>query len=154
MARNLCSYKPFVFWNMETNIIMRWQASDQQHYHLVTWLVIIASWLRLPSNQKKDCHPLMWHAIFLLLIGADVAGGRGFYLKGAGVLLNLALINYGLAFLRSRNYQPMQTPFFMRKDIMAKCAQLAQFDEELYKASILTSRIRCASLNKQVAHEL
>ncbi|URD74424.1 seryl-tRNA synthetase [Musa troglodytarum] len=68
--------------------------------------------------------------------GADVAGGRGFYLKGAGVLLNLALINYGLAFLRSRNYQPMQTPFFMRKDIMAKCAQLAQFDEELYKAIV------------------
>ncbi|URE33467.1 seryl-tRNA synthetase [Musa troglodytarum] len=68
--------------------------------------------------------------------GADVAGGRGFYLKGEGVLLNMALINYGLAFLRRRNYQPMQTPFFMRKDIMAKCAQLAQFDEELYKASV------------------
>ncbi|URE33468.1 seryl-tRNA synthetase [Musa troglodytarum] len=27
--------------------------------------------------------------------GADVAGGRGFYLKGEGVLLNMALINYG-----------------------------------------------------------
>ncbi|XP_074579529.1 serine--tRNA ligase [Curcuma longa] len=67
--------------------------------------------------------------------GADVAGGRGFYLKGDGVLLNLALINYGLAFLTKRMYQPMQTPFFMRKDIMAKCAQLAQFDEELYKVT-------------------
>lgn len=72
----------------------------------------------------------------VVLVGADVAGGRGFYLKGEGVLLNLALINFGLAFLRKRNYLPMQTPFFMRKDIMAKCAQLAQFDEELYKASI------------------
>ncbi|KAJ0974163.1 hypothetical protein J5N97_016128 [Dioscorea zingiberensis] len=67
--------------------------------------------------------------------GADVAGGRGFYLKGEGVLLNLALINFGLAFLRERKYVPMQTPFFMRKDIMAKCAQLAQFDEELYKVT-------------------
>ncbi|XP_010938930.1 serine--tRNA ligase [Elaeis guineensis] len=67
--------------------------------------------------------------------GADVAGGRGFYLKGEGVLLNMALISFGLAFLRKRNYQPMQTPFFMRKDIMAKCAQLAQFDEELYKVT-------------------
>jgi seryl-tRNA synthetase len=28
----------------------------------------------------------------------------------------------------------MQTPFFMRKETMGKCAQLAQFDEELYKA--------------------
>lgn len=75
--------------------------------------------------------------LVMLLVhpGADVAGGRGFYLKGDGVLLNLALINYGLAFLTKRMYQPMHTPFFMRKDIMAKCAQLAQFDEELYKAS-------------------
>ncbi|XP_072972514.1 serine--tRNA ligase [Typha angustifolia] len=67
--------------------------------------------------------------------GADVAGGRGYYLKGEGVLLNMALINFGLAFLRKRNYKPIQTPFFMRKDIMAKCAQLAQFDEELYKVT-------------------
>ncbi|WOL15277.1 serine--tRNA ligase [Canna indica] len=67
--------------------------------------------------------------------GADVAGGRGFYLKGDGVLLNLALVNFGLAFLSERRYESMQTPFFMRKDIMAKCAQLAQFDEELYKVT-------------------
>lgn len=64
-----------------------------------------------------------------------MAGGRGFYLKGAGLLLNQALINFGLQFLVKRNYEPMQTPFFMRKDIMGKCAQLAQFDEELYKVS-------------------
>ena len=27
------------------------------------------------------------------------------------------------------------TPFFMRKDIMGECAQLEQFDEELYKVT-------------------
>lgn len=62
-----------------------------------------------------------------------MAGGRGFYLKGAGVRLNQALINFGLDFLEKRGYTELQTPFFMKKDIMAKCAQLAQFDEELYK---------------------
>ncbi|PQQ09220.1 serine--tRNA ligase [Prunus yedoensis var. nudiflora] len=67
--------------------------------------------------------------------GAEVAGGRGFYLKGAGVRLNQALINLGLDFLEKRGYTELQTPFFMRKDIMAKCAQLAQFDEELYKVT-------------------
>lgn len=71
--------------------------------------------------------------------GANVAGGRGFYLKGVGVLLNQALINFGLQFLSKRSYKPLQTPFFMRKDIMAKCAQLAQFDEELYKVYLLIS---------------
>ncbi|KAK8936738.1 hypothetical protein KSP39_PZI011912 [Platanthera zijinensis] len=67
--------------------------------------------------------------------GAKVAGGRGYYLKGDGVLLNVALINFGLAFLRKRKFEPLQTPYFMRKDIMSKCAQLAQFDEELYKVT-------------------
>nr|XP_043639847.1 serine--tRNA ligase-like [Erigeron canadensis] len=67
--------------------------------------------------------------------GAEVAGKRGFFLKGDGVLLNQALINFGLDFLVKRNYTAMQTPFFMKKDIMGKCAQLAQFDDELYKVT-------------------
>nr|XP_043626311.1 serine--tRNA ligase [Erigeron canadensis] len=70
-----------------------------------------------------------------LKAGANVAGGRGYYLKGDGVRLNQALINFGLDFLGERNYTALQTPFFMRKDIMGKCAQLAQFDEELYKVT-------------------
>ncbi|XP_073305736.1 serine--tRNA ligase isoform X2 [Primulina huaijiensis] len=67
--------------------------------------------------------------------GANVAGGRGFYLKGDGVRLNQALINFGLEFLEKRGFTALQTPFFMRKEIMAKCAQLTQFDEELYKVT-------------------
>lgn len=70
-----------------------------------------------------------------------MAGGRGFYLKGDGVRLNQALINFGLDFLEKRGYTALQTPFFMRKEIMGKCAQLAQFDEELYKVDILTRNI-------------
>lgn len=62
-----------------------------------------------------------------------MAGHRGYYLKNWGVVLNQALINYGLAFLRKRNYTLLQTPFMMRKDVMAETAQLSQFDEELYK---------------------
>ena len=49
--------------------------------------------------------------------------------------LNQALINYGLDFLRKKNYKKIQAPFFMRKDVMAKTAQLEQFDEELYKVT-------------------
>lgn len=39
--------------------------------------------------------------------GANVAGHRGFYLKGIGVLLNQALINYGLATLVKKDYTPV-----------------------------------------------
>ncbi|KAJ2309436.1 Cytosolic seryl-tRNA synthetase, partial [Coemansia sp. Cherry 401B] len=67
--------------------------------------------------------------------GANVAGHRGYFLTGTGVDLNLALINYGLQFLGGKGYTKIQTPFFMRRDVMAKTAQLSQFDEELYKVS-------------------
>jgi len=56
-----------------------------------------------------------------------------YFLTGAGVLLNQALINYAITFLAGRGHTPLATPFFMRKDRMAECAQLADFDEQLYK---------------------
>ena len=62
-------------------------------------------------------------------------GNRGYYLKGEGVLLNQALINCALQFAVRRGATPVQTPFFMSKSIMAECAQLSQFDDELYKVS-------------------
>jgi hypothetical protein len=51
--------------------------------------------------------------------GAAIAGHRGYFLKDAGVLLNQAFINYGVAFLRKRSYSVLQPPFFMKKDMMA-----------------------------------
>jgi seryl-tRNA synthetase len=71
--------------------------------------------------------------LHLYFSGTEVAGGRGYYLKGAGVLLNQALISFGMNFLYERNFTPVQTPFFMRKEVLGECAQLADFDEELYK---------------------
>lgn len=67
--------------------------------------------------------------------GVKVAGGRGYFLRGDIVLLNYALINYGLQFLAKKGYTGLQPPFFMRKAAMAQCAQLEQFDEELYHVS-------------------
>lgn len=98
---------------------------------------VIRSW-----GEKRTEPKLKNHVELVELLGiadtkkgSDVAGGRGYYLKGDGVRLNQALINFGLDFLEKRGYTALQTPFFMRKDIMAKCAQLAQFDEELYKVT-------------------
>ena len=67
--------------------------------------------------------------------GSTVAGGRGYYLTREGTLLNHALISFALGFGYKRGYSPVQTPFFMNKDIMAECAQLSDFDEQLYKVS-------------------
>ncbi|CAL1709891.1 unnamed protein product [Somion occarium] len=65
--------------------------------------------------------------------GAKNAGHRGYYLTNDGLDLNQALISYGLDFLRKRGFKKIQPPFMMNKDVMAKTAQLDQFDEELYK---------------------
>jgi seryl-tRNA synthetase len=67
--------------------------------------------------------------------GVAVAGHRGYFLRDAGVLLNQAFINYGIAFLRAKGYSILQPPFFMKKSMMAGVAQLEQFDEELYKVT-------------------
>ena len=50
--------------------------------------------------------------------GSRVAGHRGYYLKGLGVMLNQALINYGLAKLYEGGYTHCQPPYFMKKTIM------------------------------------
>ena len=63
------------------------------------------------------------------------AGGRGFFLINEGVLLNQALIQAALHHGYAQGCSPVMTPFFMRKDIMGECAQLEQFDEELYKVT-------------------
>ena len=49
--------------------------------------------------------------------------------------LNQALISYAVQFLSERGHTMVQTPFTMSKSIMGKVAQLADFDEQLYKVS-------------------
>lgn len=65
--------------------------------------------------------------------GRYVAGNRGYFLTGPGVLLNQALISFGLGFMVPKGYTPLQPPFFMKKDLMAKTAELADYDDVLYK---------------------
>jgi len=65
--------------------------------------------------------------------GANVSGGRGYFLKGPGVLLQQALVSFAVRKLVANGFTPLYTPFFMRKEVMQEVAQLSQFDEELYK---------------------
>lgn len=90
----------------------------------------------------KQFHPpdlLPYDSILLKLGAADqergikVAGHRGYFLKDAGLLFALSLSRYALDFLKRKGYALMQTPFFMNKAVMAKTAQLSDFDEQLYK---------------------
>ena len=90
------------------------------------------------TSKPGFCHH---HEILAMIDGYDpkrgqkIAGHRGFFLKGIGALMNMALVNYGMHFLTKHGYTIMQTPFFMKKSIMGKTAQLSDFDEQLYKIS-------------------
>ncbi|KAH7103809.1 serine-tRNA ligase [Auriculariales sp. MPI-PUGE-AT-0066] len=95
-----------------------------------------------PNAQPEHKTTILPHHEVLLRLdavdldrGQKVAGHRGFYLTNDGLDLNQALISYGLDFLRKKGYKKIMPPFFMRKDAMAKTAQLEQFDEELYKVT-------------------
>ena len=74
-----------------------------------------------------------------LIDGADtskasqISGSRFYYLKGDIVLLNLALLRYALDKLIKLDYLPMWTPFFLKYDIIEAAAELADFEEQLYK---------------------
>lgn len=93
------------------------------------------------ATQTGAPAKLSHHEVLLRLDGYDpergvkIVGHRGYFLRNCGVFLNQALINYGLSFLSSKGYTPMQAPVMMNKDVMAKTAQLSEFDEELYKVT-------------------
>eukprot|EP00201_Polytomella_parva_P013922 CAMPEP_0175051398 /NCGR_PEP_ID=MMETSP0052_2-20121109/7774_1 /TAXON_ID=51329 ORGANISM="Polytomella parva, Strain SAG 63-3" /NCGR_SAMPLE_ID=MMETSP0052_2 /ASSEMBLY_ACC=CAM_ASM_000194 /LENGTH=445 /DNA_ID=CAMNT_0016315671 /DNA_START=44 /DNA_END=1381 /DNA_ORIENTATION=- len=89
------------------------------------------------AEEKLHNHVDLIHLLDIVNLeaGQEVAGGRGYYLTNEGVLLNQALIQYAMHFAYKRNFKPVHTPFFMRQEIMAECAQLSQFDDELYKVT-------------------
>ena len=88
---------------------------------------------------KFDFKPLSHVDLVIKIDGADlkkaseIAGSRFYYLKGDLVLLNLALLNYALEKLINKNYTPMWTPFFTKHEVMKAAAELADFEEQLYK---------------------
>jgi len=94
---------------------------------------IIKTWGEFQPKPKHH------HELLYMIDGYDaprgvgVVGHRGYFLKGIGVKLNYAIQQYAMDWLSNRSYTLLQTPFFMNKDVMAKTAQLEQFDEELYK---------------------
>ncbi|CAK65803.1 unnamed protein product (macronuclear) [Paramecium tetraurelia] len=103
---------------------------------------IEVTWGQIPNIQVNStpgrCHH---HEILFMIDGVDlkrgskIAGHRAYFLKGPGLLLNQALVSYGIQFLNQRGYTPVQTPYFMKKTCMAETAQLSDFDDQLYKVT-------------------
>ncbi|EJW03857.1 serine-tRNA ligase [Edhazardia aedis USNM 41457] len=64
--------------------------------------------------------------------GTKISGHRGYFLQNDIALLGMSLSRYAIDFMMERGYNLMQTPVFIQKDVMAKTAQLSDFDDQLY----------------------
>ncbi|MFX1504419.1 MAG: serine--tRNA ligase [Promethearchaeota archaeon] len=96
--------------------------------------------LRIVGNLPKfGFKPLSHVELISKIDGVDtkkaseIAGSRFYYLKGDLVLLNLALMKYAIEKLIHKNYIPMWPPFFTNYEVMKAAAELADFEEQLYK---------------------
>jgi seryl-tRNA synthetase len=83
---------------------------------------VVKQWGDLPNITITDKRGGLNHHKVLQAIGGydpergqKVAGHRGYFLKGVGVLLNNALINYGATFLHKKGYDLVQPPFFIKR---------------------------------------
>ncbi|MCW4010888.1 MAG: serine--tRNA ligase [Candidatus Bathyarchaeota archaeon] len=62
-----------------------------------------------------------------------VAGARFFFLKGLGVLLDYALMNFALETLYSKGYTPIEPPYLMKREPYEGVTSLGDFADVLYK---------------------
>ena len=59
--------------------------------------------------------------------GIRITNTHSYFLKGVGVLLSQALVNYTLNFLAEHNYILIQTPFFIKETLMSQISNTDQF---------------------------
>jgi seryl-tRNA synthetase len=62
-----------------------------------------------------------------------ISGARFFYLKGDGVLLDLALRTFALKEVARKGYVPIEPPFLMRREPYEGVVALGDFEDVLYK---------------------
>ena len=64
-----------------------------------------------------------------------VSERRAYFLRGPAVFLSQALINYSLLYLADHDCEIVQPPEIMAADMMARVAQLDDFEDNLYRVS-------------------
>lgn len=97
---------------------------------------LVAEWGEPP---RLDFEPLPhWDlaerlSILDLEAGARLSGARFFVLKGAGAMLQRALVNFMLdVHVREQGYTEVHAPYVVRTDVMQGSGQLPKFADNLY----------------------
>ncbi len=96
----------------------------------------VRSWGEIPqfSFTPKDHVELMVNAGMVdFERGTKVAGFRGYFLKGDGVLLANAVSQLALKHFMSKGFEPMIVPSMVRRETFMGTGYLPQGEEDLYK---------------------
>ena len=98
--------------------------------------ITVRTWGKIPdfSFQVKD-HIDLGLSLDIMDIerAGKIAGARFFYLKGEGVLLDMALLNFALEEMIKKGYTPIEPPFLMRRKPYEGVIALSDFEDNLYK---------------------
>jgi len=98
--------------------------------------VVAKTWSEPPKFDSEPKNHLEI-ALNLGLIDAEraakVAGHGFYYLKGEMALLDYAILNYTIDFMRKRGYLLIEPPFMMRKKPYLGVTDLEFFGDQLYK---------------------
>ena len=98
--------------------------------------VTVKTWGEIPKfDFKVKDHIDLGLSLGILDLerAAKVSGARFYYLKGLGVLLDMALMNFALNELVKKGYEPIEPPYMMRRKAYEGATALADFEEMLYK---------------------
>ena len=98
--------------------------------------VTVRTWGKIPdfSFPVKD-HIDLGLSLDIMDIerAGKIAGARFFYLKGEGVLLDMALLNFAMEEMVKKGYTPIEPPFLMRRKPYEGVIALSDFEDNLYK---------------------
>ncbi len=88
---------------------------------------------------KFSFNPLSHVDLIEFIDGVDIkraskiSGSRFYFLKNDIAVMNLALMQFALDFLISKDFIPLWTPFFIKYNSIKAASELADFEEQLYK---------------------
>lgn len=85
--------------------------------------------------EPKD-HIALGEALGIIDVqrGIKVTGSRGYYLKGLGAQLEIALMQYGVDFLRERGFTQMTTPLMTYEDYFYGTGYFPWMQDETFRA--------------------
>lgn len=86
-----------------------------------------------PFELKNHTDLLLAHDMADFERGASVSGFRGYFLKGDGALLSLALWRFGVDFFIKKGFVFMLAPSLVRRDALLGTGYLPQGEDDLYK---------------------